>query len=468
VKIDMKVIQFLIVTAICSYTAAGQVKEDAFTLKDCIEYAKNENPNLKSAILQEEIAGKKINEVMGSGLPQVSISGSYQDNIKKQVVAIPGGGLLGGDPGDILTFSMSTKHNLGLTGKISQTIFDGSFWVGLSAAKSSGEYYRQGVKTAEEEVVYNVANAYYNVIIASKQIDLLQYNIRSVEETMKNTELLYKNGRVKKVDLDRIKVNHNALLTQLNSAQNGLTTAYENLKYRMGIPFSSRFTVAENSPGYADSAFGADAAKSLLQDTTLEYYNNRIEYKQLLTARELQELNKKNEIAGYIPALSAYYTYSYQSMSEKFNFFKNESRWFGASSVGLNLSWNLFTGGSRAAKIQQADLNIKVMDQNIKDTELAMSLQVSGARTKFKSAYDNIENERNNIELAREVFRVTELEFREGTSTSADLVDAETSLREAQTNYINSLLDLYIARLDYERAKGSLNEYITTITAQQN
>ena len=450
----------------CSVNAQDQCT--VYSLKDCLEYAKKENPNLQSALLQEEIAEKKINEVMGSGLPQVSVSGSLQDNIKKQVVAIPGGGLFGGDPNSIITFSMSTKYNMGLTGTVNQLLFDGSFWVGLQAAKRSGEYYRQGVQTAEEDVIYNVANAYYQVIISAKQIDLLKYNIRSVEETMKNTELLYTNGRVKKVDLDRIIVNHNALLTQLNTAKNGLQIAYENLKYRMGIPFSSKLEVADNSIGTVDSEVSLNIPDAVLNDSTTEYYNNRIEYKQLLTTRQLQELNKKNEMAGYIPTLSAYYNYSYQSMAEKFNFFKEESNWYGASSVGLNLQWNLFTGGSRAAKIQQADLNIKVMDQTIKDTELAMSLQVSSSRTKFKSAYDNIENERKNVELAREVYRVTELEFREGTSTSADLVNAETSLREAQTNFINSLLDLYIARLDYEKAKGSLGEYIDSITATKN
>ncbi|HEX3073114.1 MAG TPA: TolC family protein, partial [Ignavibacteriales bacterium] len=111
---------------------------------------------------------------------------------------------------------------------------------------------------------------------------------------------------------------------------------------------------------------------------------------------------------------------------------------------------------------------VKVADETVKNTELQMSLQASSARTKFKSAYDNIENERKNVELARDVYKVTELEFREGTSTSANLVDAESSLREAQTNFINSLLDLYVTRLDYEKAKGSLMEYINSITTANN
>jgi outer membrane protein len=53
------------------------------------------------------------------------------------------------------------------------------------------------------------------------------------------------------------------------------------------------------------------------------------------------------------------------------------------------------------------------------------------------------------------------IEYQEGESSTMTLVDSETKLREAQTNYINSLLELYIARLDIEKANGTLTTYLT-------
>lgn len=467
-KIIAKGIAFIVLFTAGSFSGFAQTEEQALSLKDCLELAKKENPNLKSALLQEEIAVKKVNEVRGSGLPQISLSGSYQDNLKKSITVLEGGGMFGGEPGDLVKLELSPKHIMGVTGQVTQLLFDGSFWVGLSAAKRSGEYYKQGVKSAEEDVVYNVANAYYKVITAGKQIDLLRYNIASLEKTLQNTELLYNNGRVKKVDLDRIKVNYNILNTQLNTARNGLKIAYDNLKYQMGIPFDAQFSLREDKTISVDSVINLNMDESVFQDTAAQFYQNRIEYKQLLTARELQKLNQKNQMAAYFPQIAAFGSYSYQSQSEKFNFFDKDAYWFQVASVGLKLNWSIFTGGSNLARVQQAALNVKVADETVKNTELQMSLQASSARTKFKSAYDNIENERKNVELARDVYKVTELEFREGTSTSANLVDAESSLREAQTNFINSLLDLYVTRLDYEKAKGSLMEYINSITTANN
>lgn len=459
---------FIFVFIFGSFLGFGQTASRTLSLKDCIELAKQESPALKSVFLEEEIAAKKVSEVRGSGLPQINISGRYQNNLKKSIMLFPGGGLFGGEPGSTVELSLDPKYNMILTGEVSQLLFDGSFWYGLSAAKRSGEYYKQAVKIAVEDLIYNVADAYYKVITASKQIDLLRYNIVSLERTLQNTELLYRNGRVKKIDLDRIKVNYNILNTRINTASNELKIAYDNLKYQMGVPFDIQLSLQEDKTISVDSVINLNIDESIFQDTASNYYSRRIEYKQLLTARELQILNQKNQMAAYFPRLSAFGSYSFQSQSEEFNFFNRDSYWFDVASVGLNLSWSIFTGGSNLARVQQAALNVKVADQNIKNTELAMGLQVSSARTKFKSAYDNIENERKNVELARDVYNVTELEFREGAGTSADLVNAESSLRESQTNFINSLLDLYTARLDYEKAKGSLPEYINSITTANN
>jgi outer membrane protein TolC len=86
---------------------------------------------------------------------------------------------------------------------------------------------------------------------------------------------------------------------------------------------------------------------------------------------------------------------------------------------------------------------------------------VSNALTQYRNTLQRIENEQQNVQLAEEVYRVTQLEFREGVSTSTDVVNSETALRQAQTTYITTLLDLYTARLDLERAKGNLLPYLT-------
>jgi outer membrane protein len=84
--------------------------------------------------------------------------------------------------------------------------------------------------------------------------------------------------------------------------------------------------------------------------------------------------------------------------------------------------------------------------------------------TKYNNAYENIKTNKLNIELAHKVYDISLLEYHEGETTAAALVDSETKLREAQTNFINSLLELYVAKFDLEKARGTLSMYLNNFT----
>ena len=137
--------------------------------------------------------------------------------------------------------------------------------------------------------------------------------------------------------------------------------------------------------------------------------------------------------------------------------------WFKFYTVGLQFNLPIFTGGQTYAKIQQSSLNIEKIEEDIKKAENGINMQVSNAAHKYNNAYENTKINKMNINLAQKVYNVTMLEFNEGVTTSATLIDSETKLREAQTNFINSLLELYIAKLDLERAKGTLTDYLNNI-----
>jgi outer membrane protein TolC len=116
----------------------------------------------------------------------------------------------------------------------------------------------------------------------------------------------------------------------------------------------------------------------------------------------------------------------------------------------------------RNALVQQSKLRARQLEERISFTRQSINLEVSNAFTQYRNTLQRIEDEQQNVQLAQEVYQVTQLEFREGISTSTDVVTAETALRQAQTTYITTLLDLYTARLDLERAKGNLLSYLNS------
>ncbi len=441
----------------------GQDQAKSFSLKECINYVKKQSSNIKNAKIQESIAEKKVNETLGSGLPQISVAGNLVDNLELPVQLIPGE-FLGGAPGSTIPLKFGTKYSLGFTGQFSQLLFDGSFFIGVEAAKKATSYYKQNTESVSESAIYNVASAYYQTLIVQKQIDLLQYNIASLKKTLEDSKLLFENGKMKEVDVDRIQVSYNNLLFQERNANESLKQAYNVLKYQMSMPIEESIVLSDNSFARNDS-LSFDANKTFKsQEDKIESYENIADYRVLKTNMELLQLDKKNQISKYYPTLSAYGSYTYQSQREKFDLLTPRADWFKSYSVGIKLNIPIFTGGQTYARIQQSSLSIEKIEEDMKNARLGIDMQASNALIKYKNACDNVESETRNVNLAQKVYKITQLEYNEGTNTASDLVDSEMKYREAQTNYINSLLNLYIARLDLEKSKGNLIVYLDSIS----
>jgi outer membrane protein TolC len=438
----------------------------AFSIKDCIEFANRNNSNLKLARFDEKLAQQQVNEITGSGLPQINISGAFEDRLKIPVQLIPtrafggsadtaqGGGT--GTRGEYTAVRFGTKYSASLSGEVTQSIINPSLWIGLKAAKSSRKLYQQTTQQVSEQTAYGIANAYYQSIVVQKQLQLLQSNLASTQRILATTELQFKNGVAKKVDLSRLRVNANNLESQIKQAELNLVQSVNNLKYQMGMPLENPITLSDTVLTFKEEE------AVLLNDESGNLFENRIDYQVLQTNLELQELDRKNNISTYYPTLNAYANYSYQAQRQTFNFFESGHPWFESAAVGIRFIIPVFDGLQRNARVQRSKLNIEKVKENITLTKQTINREVSNSLTQYRNTLQRIESEQQNVQLAEEVYQVTQLEFREGVSTSTDVVNAETSLREAQNNYITTLLDLYIARLDLEKAKGSILPYLSS------
>ena len=462
-----KILTLTLIQGICLFAGKGWAQSveagTPLSIQNCIEYAKQNNSNIEVARFDERIAQEQVNEVKGRGLPQANINGSYQDQLKLPVLVLPSNltGAAGGGTGEengSTAIPIGNQYNSSLTGEVTQMIFDPSFYIGLKAAKSGSQLYQQQTQKVSEQTAYNIANAYYQVIVAQKQLQLLSSNLNNTQKVLANTELQFKNGVAKQVDVNRLQVNASNLKSQIQQADLSLQRALNNLKFQMGMPLNQVITLSDTALTFHEEATAAP-------ETTDDFYKNRIDYKILQTNLELQELDRRNNVAGYYPTLSAFANYGYTAQGNDFGFFPTGSNdWFDytTATIGLRLKIPVFDGLQRNARIQQSRLKASQLKENIKLTQQSIDLDVSNADMQYRSTLQRIESEQKNVDLAQQVYEVTQLEFQEGVGTSTDVVEAETSLRQAQNTYINTLLDLYTARLDMEKAKGTLLNYLAS------
>ena len=458
-KIQYKIMALLF----CSFMGVGQSWAQSegtpsLSIKDCIDYAKTNSSNIEIARFDERIAQQKTNEVKGRGLPQINVNGLFEDRLQLPLLVIPGGipGSAEGGNGPSQGIPMGYQYNSSLNGEVTQMIYDPSFWVGLKAAKSSSQLYQQQTQQVTEQTAYNIATAYYQVIVVQKQLQLLRSNLENTQTILANTELQFKNGVAKKVDVNRLRVNASNLESKIQQSELSLNQVTNALKFQMGMPLEQEIALSDTTLTFARN-------ESLITEAPEDIYNNRIEYRILQTNLELQELDRKNNVATYFPSLTGFANYGYQSQGPDFGLFAtagNEWVDYTTASIGLRLKIPVFDGLQRNARVQQSKLKALQVQENLELTKQSINLDVSNANNEYRSTLQRIEAEQQNVDLAEEVYQVTQLEFREGVGTATDVVEAETALRQAQNTYINTLLDLYTAKLDMEKAKGTLLSYI--------
>jgi outer membrane protein TolC len=425
------------------------------TLKQALDYAFTNNSNVKISKYDTKIAAKKVTEQIGTALPQIDANGTYTDNLEVSTSLLPGI-ILGRDDGSFIPVKMGKEYSAVGTLTLNQKIFDPIFWVALKAARVSDVLASQNERKTNEQTAYNVSSAYYKAVIVKKQLDILKSTLDASEKTLASTQLKYNNGMVRKTELDKIKVSYNNTKSQCQQTELNYEQTLNSLKFEMGMPVEDALSVSESM---LDEA--VDTARTLLDNDN--YIENRIDYQLQQTNLHLMEANKQQYIASYMPTLSFFANYGYTAMRDEFNFLSGEEDWFRSSSIGLKLTVPIFSGFSRASRVSQANVSIEKTKESIKLTEQSIKLDVFNSEVKYRNAIDNIQNEKESLALAQSVYDDTQAAFRAGSQSSLDLIQAETSLLTAQNNYFNKLLSLYTARLDLEKSKGSLMNFINNL-----
>jgi len=422
------------------------------TLRECIKYSLTNNSNIKIANYEVDISKNKITEKRGNYLPQINALGEFDDNIKLPVTLAPGE-LLGGAPGTFIPITLGSKYKTTGAVQLTQKIYDPLAIYGIQSAKINKEISSQTLQKTSEQITFNICQVYYQTLVIQMQMNVLKSTLTASEQSLKSTELKYNNGMAKKIDVDKIRVSYNNTKSQLNQSVLSYSQSLNTLKYNMGMPVDSSIALADTT---------INITKYLLANDTVHklQMGNIIDYQLQKTNILMMQISKKTNLAASQPSLSFYGNYNYTAMQQKFNFFDGGKSWYPSSSIGINLTIPIFDGLQRRSRVTQSTLNIKKAEENLLLTEQSIKVDISNYEIKYKNAISNIESEKENLDLAESVYKNTQLDYQQGAASTLDLIQAETSYMVAQNTYFNKLLDLYIARIDLERSKGNLMNFI--------
>ena len=422
------------------------------TLKECIKYSLSNNSNIKIANYNVDISQKKITEQIGNYLPQINLSGSLDDNLKLTTQLMPAE-MMGGTPGTYVPVKFGNKYSVSGGAQLTQKLYDPTNIYGVQSAKINKDISVLSQQQTSELTAFNISLVYYQTLVIQMQINVLKSTLTASEQSLKSIELKYKNGLAKKIDVDKIRVSYNNTKSQLEQAELSYSQSLNTLKYNMGMPVDSSITLADTTININNHLLANDTVHKLQMENIIDYQLKK-------TNISLMQTDKKTKIAAFLPALSFYGNYNYNAMRQKFNFFDSDKDWYPSSGIGLKLTIPVFDGLQRNSRVAQSELNINIAKENLLLTEQSIKVDISNYEILYKNALDNINREKENLDLAESVYKNTQLEYQQGASSTLDLIQSESSYMVAQNTYFNKLLAIYIARLDLEKAKGNLMKFL--------
>lgn len=426
-----------------------------FSLAECINYAYEHQDSIRNAKLDITSANYKVKETIGQGLPQVNGTISFQDFTRSPTSVGPDFSVISKgqaiDPkAPLVPFPIgAVQYNNTYALQASQLLFSGSFIVGLQAVKTYKELSERNLTRSKIQTNIAVTKAYYQVLVSNEQIKLLDANINQLKQQLNETTQQNKQGFVEKIDVDRLSVQYNNLVTNRENVTRSLTLNYALLKFQMGMPIQADLTLTDK---LENINLAQDVAENNL-DTT--FYHNRIEYNLLETAKRLNELDVKAKKADFLPTVVANGGFGTVFQENQTRFLYRHS--YPNSFIGLSIDIPIFSGFQRTNRLKQSQIEVQKAQNNLDNAKNGFTLQATSARVNLINSLQSLNNQKRNRELANEVLRVAKIKYGQGVGSSIEVTQAQTELETADNNYIQALYNALINKVNLDEAYGRIN-----------
>ncbi|MFN8289001.1 MAG: TolC family protein [Chitinophagaceae bacterium] len=446
---------------------AKQVTRHEFSVQQAVDYALKNNVNVKNALLQIKVQEQQNREFTSAAYPHInaSLGTTYNPAIATQVLpnfispatyqVLIDQGVKDGNgnpiqmPADFgfIAAQFGTKFSANAGISLNQLLFDGQVFVGLQARGAALRLYQKGAEVTEENIKTNIYKIYYQLAVSKTQVELLDANIALVEKNLHDTRIIYENGFREKLDVDKETVRLSNLQTEKQKLLNQISNGYYALKMLMGMPIADELILTDKVT--------EDQVKDGVLEATAYKYEDRKEFQQTTISKELLEFNVRRYKLSQIPTLSLSANYGKSAQRNKWNFF-GKGDWYTLSTINLNVSIPIFNGFLTKSRIQEARIEVEKVNNQLDALKLWIDNDVEAARNNYRNAIATMDFQKKNMELAEKIYQQTKKKYEVGTGSQIEIVQAQTEMKSAQTNYVSALYDAIIAKVDFLKATGKL------------
>ncbi|MCX6321870.1 MAG: TolC family protein [Bacteroidia bacterium] len=418
--------------------------ELTLSLKEAQEYAIQNNKMVISAKMDVEASKIALWETISNGLPQVSVSGSFTDNLKLMTTLLPGDFF--GRPGEKVPVTFGSQFNSGASIQASLLLFNAPFYIGIETTKLAQKLSEESLAKSELDTKESVSTAYFLILVAEKSLQILDGNIANLNETLKSTKAMYSAGMAESTDVDQMVSNVTMVENTRSSMQRAIELNYNLLRFQLGVPAETRITLKETLENLT-SEINIEALLSQQFD-----HQQNMNFMLVEGQEQMSALALKSQKASVLPTLAGFYNYGTNGMGDKIG----DQRWFQNSMTGLQLSVPIFASGQRYSKIKKAQLSLEKARTTKEMVTDQLLLQEKQLRYNLVNANLQYKSQKDNIDVAKRVYASMENKFRQGMASSLELTQANSLYLQAENNYVSALMYLLQTKLALDKLLNNM------------
>ena len=420
------------------------IDPNGLTLQQCIDYAMQNQPALNQSIISIAIARATNAIALSAWLPQATASGSLTHYFTLPT-AIDGNSVTPGGPAvpvGVGVYNLATPQV-----NVTQTIFNPSL---VYAAKSAPLYIKAAKQVTDStkiNLVSSVSKTFYSLLLTLEQIDVLKADTVQLRRSVVDAYHQYVGGIVDETDYEEATITLNNTMTQLKQAIENVAPQYANLKQLMGYPPEKQFNVSYDT---------SQMIRDINIDTTAQLdYEKRIELQQLYTAKKLQHELINYYHISFLPTVNGFYNYTYEFENNNFASLFNTG--YPYSSIGLSFTMPIFTGFARLENVHKARLQEKLLDWAEVNLKSQIYTDYATALANYKSNLYTFHVMAANVAMAKRVYFVVELQYKQGIVAYLNVITAQSNLINSELTYVNALYNALSSKIDLEKAMGDIH-----------
>lgn len=405
--------------------------------EECLDIALSQSPTIRIADLEVKRVGYAKRETIGNLLPQIGFSLSYQRSIELQTIRMNMGG-----ESQKLKMGSDNTWNTGFS--LSLPIIAPALWKAISLSQTQIEQNLESARSSRLEMVNQVNQAYYSLMLAIASRDVIQQNYDIAKYNAEVFRKMHEQGTASEYDVLRSEVQVKNVEPSLLDADISVKQCQLQLNVLMGIDDALNLIPSVRMEDMQKDMYGyLLKSKSIADNSSL---------RSLELSQKLARQNVAMKKLEWLPTLGGSFNVNWLSLSNGPMF--KDVDFSPYSSAAFSLSLPIFSGGTKWNALKQAQVQQTELQLQKENLVNSLNMQVDLALDNINKQVRQIDSSKEGVVQARKAHDIMQKSFQIGAASYLELRDAELADTSAQLAYLQSIYNYLVSTSQLDMLLG--------------